>query len=149
MKRGFTLIELLVVLGIIGILATIVLVSMNTARIKARDIKRIADLRQVSLALEIYHDTNGTYPGVTGCSNANWDTMAAVLETAGQITAVPDDPVNAGDNVYMYGTDSATNAQGYALRAYLEDSNNPILNTDADGTVNSCSCDDPAYCVRP
>ncbi|MFH2013716.1 MAG: prepilin-type N-terminal cleavage/methylation domain-containing protein [Patescibacteria group bacterium] len=149
MRKGFTLIELLVVIAIIGILATIVLVSMNTARVKARDIKRVADLKQVSLALEIYHDSNFQYPGVTGCSQANWDTMAGLLESANLMTTVPDDLINSGDNVYMYGANSATNAQEYTLRAYLEDENSPILNSDVDGISNGCSCDDQVYCIRP
>ena len=55
-NRGFTLIELLVVVTIIGILAYIVLVSLGSARVKARDTRRIADIRQVTLALEFYVD---------------------------------------------------------------------------------------------
>lgn len=60
---GFTLIELLVVIFIIGLLASIVVVSVNAARKKARDARRIADLDTVRTALEMYADANGgKYP---------------------------------------------------------------------------------------
>ena len=63
MKRGFTLIELLVVIFIIGLLASIVVISVNSARKKARDARRIADLDTVRTALELYADANnGLYP---------------------------------------------------------------------------------------
>ncbi|MCX6730036.1 MAG: type II secretion system protein [Candidatus Portnoybacteria bacterium] len=65
-KRGFTLIELLVVISIIGILATIVLVSLGSARIKARSARRITDLNQIRIALEMYYSENGLYPVVGG-----------------------------------------------------------------------------------
>lgn len=62
-NRGFTLIELLVVIAIIGVLASIVLASLNSARIKARDARRLADLNQIGLGLEFYLDNGVKYPG--------------------------------------------------------------------------------------
>jgi prepilin-type N-terminal cleavage/methylation domain-containing protein len=53
-KKGFTLIELLMVISIIGLLSSIVLSSLSTARQKARDTKRIADLKQIQNAVELY-----------------------------------------------------------------------------------------------
>ena len=57
MKRGFTLIELLVVIAIIGLLSSIVLASLNTAREKARDAKRQGDLHSLQTAIETYYTT--------------------------------------------------------------------------------------------
>ena len=71
-KKGFTLIELLVVIAIIGLLASIVLVSLGPVRAKARDAKRESDIRQIDLAMEMCADdtacnasTAGNYKAVT------------------------------------------------------------------------------------
>jgi len=73
-KKAFTLIELLVVIAIIGLLASIVLVSVNKATAKARDAKRLSDMRTILTALELYYDEYGQYPNISAdaCCNG-WD----------------------------------------------------------------------------
>ncbi len=61
-QKGFTLIELLVVIAIIGILSSVVLVSLQSSRAKARDAKRIADIGSIQQALALYYDSNNQYP---------------------------------------------------------------------------------------
>ncbi len=64
-KSGFTLIELLVVIAIIGLLATLSIVAVGPARARARDAKRLSDVKQIRTALELYYDGNGEYPAQT------------------------------------------------------------------------------------
>ncbi len=61
-RKGFTLIELLVVVAIIGILASIVLVSLGTARERGRDAKRMRDIQEIRNAIELYILANGHAP---------------------------------------------------------------------------------------
>lgn len=68
-SKGFTLIELLVVIAIIGILATVVLSSLSQARKRARDTKRLSEIKQMQNALELYYLDNGFYPSIGGVSS--------------------------------------------------------------------------------
>jgi type II secretion system protein G len=156
-SKGFTLIELLVVIAIIGILATIVLVSLNTARTKARDVRRVSDLRQVALALEMYYDEHAYYPpaaAANSCTNASWDSMSTEIQTHGYMAQAPNDPTDTGNYVYAYGTNAiGTSATDYDLRAVLENNiTTGALATDVD-TSTICAagltCVDPAYCIEP
>lgn len=61
-KQGFTLIELLVVISIIGVLATIVATNLNSARARARDLKRKQELREMQSALQLYYNNNQAFP---------------------------------------------------------------------------------------
>ncbi len=105
-SRGFTLIELLVVIAIIGILSSVVLASVNTARMKARDVRRIEDLGQIRMALELYYNDKGYYPqsscgwdctGYYYSNNSGWNTLATALQP--YISALPKDPINTSSTL--------------------------------------------------
>ena len=133
-SAGFTLIELLVVIAIIGILASIVLVSLNSARGKARDAKRQSTLQQFRNALELYSANNGSYPIQPGWKSqcAAWGSVAANSVIPGLVptymSTMPADPAmntTANQNCYIYMT-SSTNGADYKLLDYnIVDSSNP------------------------
>lgn len=116
---GFTLIELLVVIAIIGMLASIVLASLNSARKKSRDARRVADIKQLQLALELYFDAN---------SNAYPAALSSLAPT--YIPTVPVDPLGGAYN-YTGCTTS------YHIAAGLEEQTNPAMNSDRDSNINT------------
>ena len=73
-RRGFTLIELLVVVAIIGVLTSVILASLNTARAKARDARRLLDMHHMQVALDLYYSDYGRYPDSDMLGTGNWDT---------------------------------------------------------------------------
>lgn len=88
-KKGFTLVELMVSISIIGLLSSIALASLNSARLKGNDAKRISDLHQIQLALEIYYSVYGHYP-VTGSEYRGACASAGGYPTSGPTGWIPD-----------------------------------------------------------
>ncbi|NCU43236.1 prepilin-type N-terminal cleavage/methylation domain-containing protein [Candidatus Falkowbacteria bacterium] len=103
-KKGFTLVELLVVVAIIGILAAVSVVALNTARARARDSRRVADVRQMQTALELYYNDEGTYPA----SAAPGGQIKASTSGTVYMSQIPTPPsphdgnCTAANNLYLY-----------------------------------------------
>lgn len=142
-EKGFTLIELLVVIAIIAILSSVVLASLNSARTKGRDAKRISDIKQIKNALEIYRNDFGQYP--VG------DIYATGVLTGGglgikYISSMPKDPKPnggvcsplSGQYCYAY----STNGVGYHIGAQLE-TVSIVGRSDADASSGSYSLGNP------
>jgi len=117
-NKGFTLIELLVVIAIIGILAAVVLASLSSARAKARDARRKSDLKQITVALELYKNNTGTYPSSTNWFSGQPSYGGDVLLAAGVMPQKIIDPsgLEQANGAYMY--EGNTNA--YTVWAKLE-----------------------------
>jgi type II secretion system protein G len=122
-KRGFTLIELLVVIAIIGLLATIVLVSLNNARNKANDAKIKSDLSQIMLGIEMYYADNSSYPTVAAACGGNGVIAVGTAVCGGhslkdasntQIQRLPTNPIGGGNYTY-------SSADNYTISALLSD----------------------------
>ncbi|MEI6835477.1 MAG: prepilin-type N-terminal cleavage/methylation domain-containing protein [Candidatus Falkowbacteria bacterium] len=108
-KKGFTLIELLVVVAIIGLLATLSMVALNNARARSRDAKRVADVKQMQTALELYFNDQGTYPSAVPTSGTTIASGTVVYMNKVPVPPLPVDGTScpANPTAYTYGqTDS-------------------------------------------
>ncbi len=146
-RRGFTLIELLVVISIIGVLASVVLASLNSARAKARDARRINDVRQIKLALELFYDKYGRYiiSGQCGATtpNGGWSNSVQCLsggrwlrdgayDLAEFLPIDPIDPINQNNwlrGAYYYFAQNygAPDGQWYMIVYALENYPIPVV----------------------
>jgi len=120
-NQGFTLMELLVVMVILGLLATIGLVSFRGVQMKGRDTQRKNDLGQIQRALEMYYNDNGNYPAALPGGGGSWQDAKGTLYMK-EVPKDPKDPVN----IYLYQQEN--NGTGYALYATLENTRDICFN---------------------
>ncbi len=115
-RKGFTLIELLVVIAIIGLLSTLAVVALNNARQKSRDAKRVADVKQIQTALELYFNDCNQYPATltTGANNCT----ATGITFGAYMGLIPTAPTPPAGNVYTY--TSASPYSTYSIAFTLE-----------------------------
>ena len=136
-EQGFTLIEMLVVVAIIGLLSSTVIVGLNDARSRARNARRIADVRQVQNGLENYYSEHISYP----------------RDVYSVVPGLPTDP-QGGEYAYI-----RKNSQAYVLGTCLENDRPANIQSynsnDQVGPIGSplvpppkCLCSDAdGYCV--
>ena len=136
-KQGFTLIELLVVIAIIGLLSTLSIVALNSARARSRDARRVSDIKQIQTALEMYYNAANQYPTVgSGADQLSTSTSPAIkfggvtFMNAWPVAPSPADnpgnaatPCTAANNAYAYtvASNNTTYTVSYCLGAATGD----------------------------
>jgi prepilin-type N-terminal cleavage/methylation domain-containing protein len=139
-QSGFTLIELLVVISIIGLLSSAVLTSVSIARSKARDVKRVADMRNLLNAFALEQSSKNKFPchdaydssiAPDGSTNPNF---LQTLVTDGLIARAPKDPLNIfiGTTEYDYSYMTFADDEGGACGQVL------YLGYTMENTISSC-----------
>ncbi len=120
-QRGFTLIELLVVVAIIGLLTSVISVSLVRQRIKTRDTKRITDMKQFKTGLDLYFTHANGYP-----SAGAWSVGSTLTCDSIEIMRISNDPAAPLYNyTYTPGGSSSAGCGGtvrtsYTLQFYME-----------------------------
>lgn len=135
-KKGFTLIELLIVITIIGIMTAVVSTNLSSARSRARDTRRKADLRSVEQSLRLYYNDNQAYPRsngsfvITACTSGTCNWGSAFTNTIGTttyISSLPRDPSYSSNNTtptYLY---YSASDDTFILQATLENLSDPDI----------------------
>ena len=123
-QRGFTLIELLVVVAILGLLASLIIISTNESRARGRDARRIADIQALTDAIELYLDENVFPPEIIAATT--WVSLKTELEEYFRGKAFPADP-NSSDTSNVNHYVVCTSRRNYLVASLLETTKTDIL----------------------
>lgn len=148
-NKGFTLIELLVVIAIIGILSSVVLASLNTARTKGSDAAGKAQMSGARAQAELFYDSNGnSYDGGTaatdvcnaaglagGVSGINALVLAAAKNALSTATVV----VNQAGATTAANASCNSSANSYAAEVALKGGSFFCIDSTGKGQVNAAA----------
>jgi prepilin-type N-terminal cleavage/methylation domain-containing protein len=172
-QKGFTLIEMIIAVVIIGILAgiTITVINIPLQQRRSRDARRIADLKMVQSALELYFSDKRSYPGGKFFNRVS-DVLNADLVVSGYVNELPKDPRDGlqtpsgsvtcggdyfGKNIYAYRYKSNDPSAGtkYVLMAIMETKERAseslcrdIRNCESGSGITCGDVGDYCYCVQ-
>jgi len=145
---GFTLMEILIVIAVIGILASVTIAGLDSARTGGRDSARVSDLERVKLGLSLYFASCRRYPNALATGDTSGGACSQALDTF-----LPGLPVLDPQGT-DYNTHYATSTDGldYVVGIPLEQANR-VLEDDIDTAdvfgLGTLDCTDPMYCVGP
>ena len=149
-KKGFTLIELLVVIAIIGLLSTLAVVSLNNARAKARDAKRVSDIKQISILIEMEaaNSATGGYDVLPDLCDAAGDLLSACSIGGVDLSTITDPSgtvacTNASAATCAYAIGLAEVTDNYEICFYLEDGAGSVaqgVNKVSAGSIITAGC---------
>jgi len=154
-KQGFTLIELLVVISIIGILVTIAVVNLVSARERARDVVRKQQMNELKTALRLFYNDHGNFPAagatgtIIGCTSAP-ETLAPCAdggvfsyEFTGYTNTYMDQLPIGSDDTMIYATPAG---YSYTAKVLLENIGDSDIVASQD-RCNGGTADDSYYYV--
>lgn len=122
---GFTIVELVVVIAVVGILATISIMSYSQTQRKARDTEREADISVIQSALETFYEKNGEYPGTTEMSDTTF--LTSTLNLASSAIVAPGSTTS--NNISSGTASSAVGTYGYIPQKYVSGAYSTCTNT--------------------
>ncbi len=144
-NKGFTLIEMLIVVAIIAILSGVVLAGVSNFQSRARDTRRIGDMKNIQNYLELYFNKCSRYPGDATCAAnnpASWNDLTTAMASVMGTSKFPQPQVTA--NPYCYGV--SADGLTYAVGTVLENDNS-ILKESADPTKLNISAGNTGDCT--
>ena len=139
-KKAFTFVELLVVVVLIGILASIAVLSFKNFRRNSRDVKRVSDIREIQMALESYFNSNGYYPD--SIENGVFSTSTVYMESIPTAPTPADGDCSSFTNKYVYTAQGSHNGS-YIISFCLGDDVDGISGGDIIASpkgINAWSC---------
>jgi len=107
----------------------------------AKDVQKVANVRQLTTALELYYLDNLSYPLVTAQAGEGFSLMLSEFSQGRYLGSLP-------TNQEDYSYHDIRGGQGYILRVLLKDKESPHLESDLDGYLEGIDCNDPFYCIK-